>query len=256
MNKILISLLLLINLSFQIDAQYSTLNAHSHNDYENDPPFWLACSNHFGSIEADIWAIDGELFVAHYRNEIKPERTLDSLYIVPIANLFLMNGGKVWKDYPGTFQLLVDIKTPVEPTLSLLVQKLERYPDIFNPKKNKNAVRIVISGNRPEPSGFRNYPGFIYFDGLTDQKYDKKQLKRVPLFSANFRSYSSWNGTGDIIEAEKIRIQHLVDSVHSIRRKIRFWNSPDDANAWNTFMEMGIDYINTDHIVRLAGFLE
>ncbi len=73
-------------LSAQIS--YSTLNAHSHNDYEQKVPFVLAYNAHFGSIEADIWEINGELFVAHNRDQITPERTLDALYIQPIISRF------------------------------------------------------------------------------------------------------------------------------------------------------------------------
>jgi alkaline phosphatase len=255
MKKILISLLLLISLLFKSNAQYTTLNAHSHNDYENNPPFWLAYNNHFGSIESDIWAINGELFVAHYEKDILPARTLDSLYIKPIVRIFRQNGDKAWRGNPNTFHLLIDLKTPVEPTLSMLIQKLKQYPDAFNPRINKSAIRIVITGNRPEPAEFRNYPDFIFFDGDLEQKYSKMQLKRIALYSANFKDFSSWNGAGDIIDNEKIRLEAIIDSVHSMKKKIRFWNSPDDINAWNTFMKMKIDFINTDHIVRLAEFL-
>ena len=101
-----------------------------------------------------------------------------------------------------------------------------------------------------------NYPAFIFFDGLLNQEYSKQELKRVPLYSENFRTLSSWNGSGDIEGKEKMRIQNVIDSVHLINKKIRFWNSPDNSNAWNTFMMMGIDYINTDHIVELAEFLK
>jgi alkaline phosphatase len=255
MRKILFTLLALISLSALSRAQYSTLNAHSHNDYENDTPFWLAYNNHFGSVEADIWAVKGELFVAHYEKDISSERTLDSLYLQPIAWMVRQNKGNAWKDSPYSFQLLIDLKTPVEPTLSILVQKLKQYQDVFNPGVNKSAVRIVISGNRPEPSGFKSYPDFLFFDGLLNRKYNRKQFKRIPLFSANFKSYSSWNGTGDILEKEKVRLQYVIDSVHSVKKKIRFWNSPDDVNAWTTFMKMGIDFINTDHIIKLGEFI-
>jgi len=255
MKKIFLTGIFFILILFSLSAQYTTLNAHSHNDYENDPPFWLAYSNHFGSIEADIWAIDGELLVAHYKSETKPERSLDSLYIQPIVKTFRQNKGKAWVDKSSTFQLLIDLKTEVEPTLSLLVEELKQYPDVFNHRKNKSAVRIVITGNRPEPAEFRNYPGFILFDGRLNQDYNKKQLKRIALYSENFRNFSTWDGTGNIMQGELVRLQHTIDSVHSINKKIRFWNSPDDVNAWNTFINMGIDYINTDHINLLADYL-
>lgn len=255
MRKILIPfffLLISLNTAY---PQYSTLNAHSHNDYENTTPFNLAYDNHFGSIEADIWAVNGELFVSHNEKDINPSRTLDSLYIQPIVRIFRQNRGKAWKDNPGTFQLMIDLKTPVEPTLSLLIQKLFKYPDIFNPRINKNAVRIVITGNRPGPANFKNYPTFVFFDGNVTLDYGKKQLKRIALYSENFRNYSAWNGEGEINEKEKARLETIIDSVHSVKRKIRFWNTPDNAEAWSLFIEMGIDFINTDHIVTLSGFL-
>ncbi len=255
MTKILISLFILISISSSAYPQYSTLNAHSHNDYENTPPFWLAYNNHFGSIEADIWAINGELFVSHNLKDIISSRTLDSLYIQPIVRVFRQNGSRAWKDYPGTFQLLIDLKTPVEPTLSLLIQKLILFPDVFNPDINKNAVLIVITGNRPDPSEFTKYPGFIFFDGNVALKYDKEQLKRIALYSENFRNFSSWSGEGEIFEKDKVRMDGIIDSVHSLKKKIRFWNAPDGTDSWNTFMKMEIDFINTDHIIKLAEYL-
>lgn len=255
MKKILLTTVLCLYAIFALEAQYSTLNAHSHNDYENEIPFRMAYDNHFGSIEADIWAINGELFVAHYEADIRPGRTLDSLYIHPVVQIVRQNGGKVWKDDTSKLQLLIDLKTPVEPTLSILIEKLKPYQDVFDPQINPNAVRIVISGNRPEPEEFDNYPEFIFFDGLLDRRYDEKALKRVPLFSENLRKFTSWDGESDIIEEDKTRIQNIIDSVHSLNKKIRFWNAPDNIRAWNTLMNIKVDYINTDHIKQLADFL-
>ncbi|HBC79766.1 MAG TPA: alkaline phosphatase [Bacteroidales bacterium] len=256
MRKILIPVFLLFISLATVYPQYSTLNAHSHNDYENTPPFSLAYENHFGSIEADIWAVNGELFVSHNEKDIIPSRTLDSLYIRPIVRIFRQNGGRAWTDNPGTFQLLIDLKTPVEPTLSLLIQKLIQYPEVFNPQINKNAIRIVITGNRPMPAEFINYPAFVFFDGNVALKYNKKQLKRIALYSENFRNFSSWNGEGEINEKENIRLKSVIDSVHSMKKKIRYWNAPDDNNSWNIFMSMKIDFINTDHIRELADHLK
>ena len=256
MKKILLVVLLLGTISDPVHAQYTTLNAHSHNDYENDIPFRLAYDNQFGSIEADIWAVNGELYVAHYQADIKSERTLDGLYLKPVAEIFSQNGGRAWKNNPATFQLLIDLKTPVELTLSILIEKLKNYPGVFDPDVNPNAVRIVLSGNRPEPADFNKYPAFIFYDGLLDRKYDVELLKKVPLFSENLRKFTSWNGEGDIIDKEKMRIQGVIDSIHGLNNKIRFWNAPDNPNAWEILMKMGVDYINTDKITELSGYLK
>ena len=242
-------------ISISVFAQYTTLNAHSHNDYEQKNPFFLAYNARFGSIEADIWAVDGELFVAHNQSGITASRTLDLLYIQPIIAVFKKNGGKAWKDSPSNFQLLIDLKTGVEPTLSLLVEKLKKYPEVFDPAVNKNAITITITGNRPKPEEFKNYPAFISFDGNIDKKYNASQLKRVALYSENLGNFTRWKGSEPIQEKEANRLRHIIDSVHGISKTIRFWNAPDTPDAWKTLMNLKVDFINTDHIPELSTFL-
>lgn len=255
MKKILFTILLFCSLLLSVKAQYSTLNAHSHNDYEKSIPFFLAYNSHFGSIESDVWAVDGDLFVAHNKSDIKLDRSLDALYILPIVKLFRRNGGKAWNDNPSTFQLLVDLKTNVEPTLSLLVEKLKKYPDVFDPNVNKNAIRVVITGNRPVPKEFSKYPLFIFYDGDLKQKYNDQERKRLALYSENFKRITAWNGQGRIQEQEEMKLKQVIDSVHSLKKKIRFWNAPDIVNAWEIYMNLRVDFINTDKIKELSDFL-
>lgn len=237
-------------------AQYTTRNAHSHNDYEQKTPFFLAYNAHFGSIEADIWAIEGKLFVAHNKDQVSAEKTIESLYLLPIVKLFRENGGRAWKDSPGTFQLLIDLKTEVEPTLSMLVRQLLKYPEVFDPIVNKNAVRITITGNRPEPAKFRDYPDFIYFDGNLKLTYNSELIERVALYSDNLVNFTRWRGAGPIPASDEKRLVQVIDSVHRINKTIRFWNAPDTPEAWASLMKLKVDYINTDHIPELEAFLK
>lgn len=252
--KKLFLFILVSNLVFQLSAQQS-LKAHSHNDYSNVIPFWLAYYNHFSSIEADIWIVDNELYVAHDKQDIKPERTLDALYLQPLIKLVQYNGGKPWHDYPSGLQLLIDLKTEAIPTLDLLTKKLKEYPGVFDPVVNPDAVRIVISGNRPSPSGYANYPSFIFFDGIIGQEYSNDQLSRIPLFSENLRNLIKWDGKNTIPEADRKKLVSVIDSIHHLNKKVRFWNAPDNPVAWETLLKAGVDYVNTDHINQLAAFL-
>ena len=256
MRKPLFVIFLLLWVITVAKAQYTTLNAHSHNDYEQKIPFYLAYASHFGSVEADIWAVGEELLVAHSKAEITSERTLDSLYIKPIVNFFRKNGGKAWADHGSTFQLMIDLKTAFEPTLSLLVEKLKKYPDVFDPAVNENAIRIVITGNRPAPSDFAKYPLFIFFDGNITLQYNELQLKRIALYSENLADFVTWKGKAPLQVKEEKRLTQIIDSVHGLQKKIRFWNAPDDAFAWKTLMNLKVDYINTDHIKELSTYLQ
>ena len=58
--------------------------AHAHNDYEHARPLAEALERGFGSVEADVWLVDGALLVAHDRKDVKPARTLAALYLEPL----------------------------------------------------------------------------------------------------------------------------------------------------------------------------
>ena len=122
---------------------------HSHNDYERVAPFWMAYSERFDSVEADVYCIDGQLFVSHDKKDIKKTRTFEALYLQPILEVFERNGGRPWADSEQTLQLLIDIKQTTEPTLGTLVKLLSSHGDVFDPAVNPYAVRVVMTGNVP-----------------------------------------------------------------------------------------------------------
>lgn len=247
-------ILLFIKLSGQIT--YTSLNAHSHNDYEQKTPFFLAYNAHFGSIEADIWDVNGQLLVAHSKDEIKAERSLDALYIQPIVTKFRENKGKAWSNQEGSFQLLIDLKTTYQKTLPLLAKQLQKYPEVFDPAVNPQAVKVVITGNTPPPTEFGNYPRFLFYDGKLFQKYNATQRAQVAMFSDDLGRHTSWNGEGNMPPADARKLQAVIDSVHALPCKIRFWGAPDTPQAWKQFQKMQVDFINTDHIQQLADFLK
>ena len=50
-------------------------------------------------------------------------------------------------------------------------------------------------------------------------------------------------------------LQEIIREVHDEGKKIRFWGSPDNVNAWEHFYLFGIDFINTDKIIKLHDFI-
>ena len=114
-NFILITFCLV---SLSAVAQENLKKAHAHNDYEHAKPFFEAYKLGFGSIEADVYAINGELLVSHNLADVKADRTLKSLYIDPIVAVL-----KAKKQ--GNFhQFLIDFKTNADSTLPLLFKFL------------------------------------------------------------------------------------------------------------------------------------
>jgi hypothetical protein len=248
---VLVFLLFAYNAIVAQPAKYITTNLHAHNDYEKPEPFWNAYNNSFGSIEVDIFLKDSMLLVAHEIKQITKDRTLEHMYLEPIENSLKKCKGFISADTAQKFQLMIDIKSEAISTLNALVQLLQKYPEI----RTSKSVSIVISGNRPPIEQFGDYPDYILFDGLPNKVYTT-QLPRVPMFSDNFKLHSKWNGEGSIPEEDKQRLRTVINSVHRMGKKIRFWNAPDNPNAWKQLMELGVDYINTDHVKEAAEFVE
>lgn len=233
--------------------QFSPSNAHSHNDYLQVSPLFLAHSQGFGSVEADIFLRNDTLFVAHEYKEIEPERTFGKLYLKPVSDVSQKNGGSIYKDSSKQLQLLIDLKTGYANTLPALVKELQPFENLLYPKGN---VKIVISGSTPPANEFKNYPDFIFYDGRPGIQYTREQLERVGLISQSFKNYSSWNGKGVPVEKDRNKIETVIEQAHKMGKPIRFWATPDLSNAWKVLMNMGVDFINTDKVEELGIYLK
>ncbi len=245
---------LFIIASFSSFAQSKTL-VHAHNDYLQQAPFYLAYSQKVFSIEADIFLTpDGELLVGHTKDELKSDATLEHLYILPIVTLFKKNNGKMWKGSDQKLQLMLDLKTVTEPTLTQVISLLQKYPKVFDGRQNPNAVWVVITGNMPLPDEFVKYPPNIFFDGRLGITYSKEQLSKLALISMPFNKYANWIGRDSLTSSKLERVQAAIDEAHALGKLIRFWGAPDGPNAWHTFQTMGVDIINTDLIEDCVKF--
>ena len=227
---------------------FTNTNAHSHNDYLNDQPFHRAYKNGFGSIEVDIFPVDGILCVAHSKNEIQPRLTLKSLYFDP-----LLAALKADKTHP--IKLLVDIKENHELSLELLIDEIEPLQPYLSTQTETKQVTILISGKRPQPSQYKNYPGYIFFDDDLKLAHTALEWERVGQVSLQFTKYSAWKGESSIETKDKKLLKRVIDSIHRAGKTIRFWAAPDNKASWLLQMKLGVDLIGTDKIDELADFL-
>lgn len=116
-------------------------------------------------------------------------------------------------------------------------------------------MKVVISGNRPNPSEYSKFPSFIFFDGRLDESLTNDQWKRIEMVSENFSKLTSWRGVGKMTDIDLGKLKIAIETVHLRGKKIRFWNTPDSFVTWKLLKELNVDYINTDQINKLADFL-
>ncbi|HEY9045125.1 MAG TPA: alkaline phosphatase [Ohtaekwangia sp.] len=250
MRKLFLLLFVLAASRAGFSQVYTSSSIHAHNDYVQPIPFFAAYYQQVGSIEADVFLLNNELYVAHTDKEIATDKTLDKLYLAPLAEkIKFHNGGVYAKGTP--LNLLIDLKTEGIPTLQALVKKLKKYPALTN----CSALTITISGSVPDPSRWAEFPNYIHFDGRPTVVYTPQQLARVSMISDDFSSYTTWNGKGIILAPDKKKIQDAIASVHARGKKIRFWATPDQVNAWRTLQKLQVDYIGTDNVTALATFI-
>lgn len=222
--------------------KYSASNAHAHNDYAQPNPFYTAYLEKFGSIEADIFLVNGQLLVAHELKQVDAKKTLEALYLIPLNE---------YADTHRTFQLLIDIKTESIATLDTLIQVLKKYPSLIqNPK-----IKMIVSGNRPPENAYASYPSFIWFDGRLNKEYTPAQLEKIAMLSEDFGKFTQWKRTWPIGNHEQQALTLAIQKAHAYKKPVRLWGSPDFAAAWEGLMEMEVDFINTDKIKELAQFL-
>jgi len=231
--------------------EYTTSSIFAHNDYVHPIPFLTSYYQQVGFIEADVFLQQGELMVAHTRQEISKGRTLDELYLSPLVDKINIHNGFVYARHEKSLTLMIDLKTEGAATLKVLVQKLKTYPSLLRCP----TLTVVVSGNVPNPATWKDYPTFIFFDGRPGRQYTAEQWDRISFVSTAFSDHASWNGKGMLTKAEHEKITNLITGVHASGKKIRFWGAPDFSNAWLTFMNLKVDILGTDDVTGLSKFI-
>ena len=237
--------------------------AHAHNDYEHDRPLFDALDHGFKSVEADIWLVDGELLVAHDREDVQPDRTLKSLYLDPLRETIKENGGSVYEGDPDYFTLLIDVKSDAVPTYLALHRELQEYQQMlttFKPGGVKDgAVTAIVSGNRPRELMQGQRVRYAAYDGRLSDLGTATDQTFVPLISDNWTRNFTWTGTGPMPQEEREKLRRIVETAHENGQRVRFWETPElppqREAVWEELLAARVDYINTDHLDALEQFL-
>lgn len=240
------------------DAAAPLLNAHAHNDYAHNHPLIDALDHGFTSVEADIFLVDGKLLVGHGLESLKPERTLESLYLAPLAERIQRNGGHVYSK-PTRFFLLIDIKDDPRQTYRELQKQLAKHADMLSAveagKIRPGAVTVVLTGNRPQIERSDSRIRYVALDGRLSDLKSQDPTNLMPMISDNWTKQFHWNGSGPMPENELAKLREIVKKAHASGRVVRFWATPENEAVWRELRGAGVDLINTDDLEGLAAFL-
>ncbi|MGL4943018.1 MAG: phosphatidylinositol-specific phospholipase C/glycerophosphodiester phosphodiesterase family protein [Thermoguttaceae bacterium] len=242
-------------------AEVSSLkNAHSHNDYHHTRPLFDALDQGFCSVEADIFLVDGELLIGHDRKELTPERTLESLYLKPLAERAKRFNGRIFPD-AKEFVLWIEFKTDGNEVYPFVYDTLAKYKNMithFTPdgKRVNRGVDVIISGSIPrELIQNEKRTRFMSIDGRAGDFDSDISADFVPVISNAWKDFFKWNGEGEMPAAERALLAEHVSKAAAHGRKLRYWGAPDTENIWKMTFDAGVFFINTDKLPELREFL-
>ena len=233
-------------------------SAHAHNDYWHERPLLDALDRGFTSVEADVFLVNGQLQVGHEVTELKPDRTLESLYLEPLSRRVRKNGGHV---YPNgqRFFLLVDIKSDADATYQQLHDVLTKHADMLtrvdSGKTERGAVTVVLSGNRPVEAVSNASIRYVGLDGRLGDLSSEAPADLMPMISDSWSTHFTWRGKGPIPPTERTKLREIVRKAHAAGRVVRFWATPENEAVWRELRLAGVDLIGSDQLGRLARFL-
>ena len=226
------------------------IGIHSHNDYAQPQPLHGALEANASSIEVDVILKDSILYVAHEFESIDSAKTLQSAYIEPLLRLVLNEDPRV-----RNLCLLIDIKTEAYQSLEAVIEATEALEPFTYPSKD-SGMRLVISGNRPLPKDYSNYPNHIFFDCQEIDQTPIESWSKVAMISQSFRRFSNWNGEATLTKDHRKRLTSFIKKAKAYDKPVRLWAVPDTPKAWNWSVESGLDYINTDQPLRVREYLD
>ena len=214
-------------------------------------------------MEADVYLVDGQLLVAHDRDEIRAHRTLQALYLDPLKKRIEQNHGTVYAQ-GGRFTLLIDFKSEAESTYAELHRVLSQYKACFTsftPEgRQERAILAVVSGNRPRATMDAQALRYAGCDGRLSDLNSAASADLVPMISDNWGSHFKWRGQGAMSASEKKKLLDIVRVSHEKGRLVRFWATPDTPSVereamCNALVSADVDVINTDDLCGLQQYL-
>ena len=227
---------------------------HSHNDYWRPNPLFDALSLGFKSVEADVFLVDSALLVGHERAALRPDRTLESLYLDPLRRL-----GAARYARPAELWLFVDFKTAGPATYARLRRVLTRYETLLTTPQNPraNGVHIILTGGYPRAEVLADASRLVFLDGQLPTDLKPELAAVLPTVNADWQAHFRWEGRGPQPAAEAAQLRQWDALARHTGQKLRFWNLPAATPAqrravWRALLAYPSLLVGADELAELS----
>lgn len=269
-NNLILIILLILSYSFNIlnsDENTINLSGHSHNDYYQERPLFSALENYMKSIEIDIFYDNETFFVAHSKDEIKQNNTIDNLYLNPLLEIINQNNGYIYPNQTSVFYIFIDIKENGKFVIPKLNQKISSfYKKIKELDKLKLLVKFVVTGDNDYQSVIKT-EGVLSIDGkpedilslLESNKNNElnNQINNIlmPVISDNIRNWTKANNINEVTLDEIEKLRTFIKNVHLEGKLVRFWGYKDEKKIWELMTSLEVDLVNNDNPKQFRNYV-
>lgn len=247
---------------------------HSHNDYWRRVPLYAAFAAGCTSIEADVWLTgDNDLLVGHSWSSTKPTRTLRSLYLDPLTNIFEHRNistasasdketGVFDTDPNASVTLLIDFKSNGYEIWPVLLDQLQTFRDrnwltYYDGKTlHQGPLTIVGTGDTPFELVQQNSTNrFIFYDAplrsISEPQYN---ITNSFWASANLKAAIGIVWLGKFSSKQEKTLKQQIQAAEDKGLKSRYYGTPAwpisvRDNVWAKLMDLGVGVLNVDDLV-------
>lgn len=258
-----------------IDGAIIPIACHSHNDYLRKAPLYDALAAGCTGVEADVWLQDDNLLVAHTKDDILDDRTLQSLYLDPLLSILqernpdhTTTSGVFKTDPDTTLTLLIDFKIDDSSVYDHVVSQLEAlrshgWLTFWDGSDTKTRpVTIVASG---EASFDQITANDTYRDVFFDAPLDKLEDEGTKYSTADsyYASVSfkdsigstSWLGLGKLGSDQTDTIRAQITAAEDRGLRSRYWDTPDSPSSvqrdvWSVLEMENVGMLNLDDVEK------
>ncbi|KAF2006840.1 hypothetical protein P154DRAFT_420942 [Amniculicola lignicola CBS 123094] len=248
-------------------------NCHSHNDYLRTVPLYEALAAGCVGVEADIWVTDEEeLLVGHTWKSTKKERTLRSLYLDPLANIFIQRNVSlasaddkeigIFDTNPNVSTiLLIDFKNNPKKTWPILLTQLQPFREkgwltYFNGTELvPGPLTIVATGDAPfDLIQANNTDRFVFLDAPLDDISNPAYTSENSYYASVSLSQAVGHVWFNRLSSKQVDIiKTQIKAAADKGLKSRYWSTPSwpisfRDKIWFTLVSNHVGMLNVDDL--------
>lgn len=225
--------------------------AISKDDHKRKSPLTEALNAKFAGVSVKVKVskdglikCDGKLF--------------EEVYLKPLQRRASENNGWIYQGRPDEFFMIIEVDGDSVIAYHAFEKLFEIYSGILSSfeggKRNKKAVKLVLSGDIPRSSIINSVNKYCTVDEpihKIDSRYDGNSIS---ISTLNFKKQFNWDGTQNMPNMQYHSFISYLKNARKAGHLSFVINVPQNANAWGIMLEAGADFLEIEDLEAFSIF--